>query len=110
MLPTPQSEHLSCKKVIDVSIQCFCSKKLNIHQRRYATIEKEALALLTVVRHFSVYFGSQPVKVYTDHSPLTFLDRIANQNEKLLRWRLELQQYKLEIMHRSGNKICSQIY
>ena len=51
---------------------CFLSKKLDIHQRRYATIEKEALALLTAVRHFSVYFGSQPVKVYTDRSPLTF--------------------------------------
>ena len=59
---------------------CFLSNKLDIHQRRYATIEKEALSLLAAVRHFSVYFGSQPVKVYTDHSPLTLLDRMANQN------------------------------
>ena len=79
---------------------CFFSKKLITHQRRHATIEKEALALLTAVRHFSVYFGSHPVKFYTDRSPLTFLDRMVNQNQKLLRWRLELQQYKLEIMHR----------
>ena len=40
------------------------------------------------------------MKVYTDHSPLTFLDRMANQNQKLLRWSLELQQYNLEIVHR----------
>ena len=62
---------------------CFFSKKLNIHQRRYAIIEKDALALLTAVHHFSVYFGSQPVKVYTDQSPLTFLGRKANQNKTL---------------------------
>ena len=64
---------------------CFFSKKLNIRQRQYATIEKEALAFLTAVRHFIVYFGSQSVKVYTDHSPLIFLDRMANHNPKLLR-------------------------
>ena len=56
------------------------------------------------MRHFSVYIGSQPVKIYTDHSPLTFLDRMANKNQKLLRWRLELQQYNLEIIHRPGKE------
>lgn len=81
---------------------CYLSRKLNVHEVRYSTIEKEALALVVAVRAFSVYFGSALVTVYTDHSPLQFINRMANSNQKLLRWSLELQQYALDIRHRPG--------
>ena len=83
---------------------CYYSKRLNVHQQRYSTIEKEALALLLATRNFSVYFGTQPVTVYTDHSPLQFLKNMSNYNQKLLRWSLELQQFNLNIVHRPGKK------
>jgi len=83
---------------------CYYSKRLNSHQQNYATIEKEALALVLAVRIFSVYFGAQPVTVYSDHSPLQFLKNMANYNQKLLRWSLELQQYNLSIVHRPGKQ------
>jgi hypothetical protein len=79
---------------------CYFSKGLNNHQRRYATIEKEALALIFGVIAFSIYFGSSPVNVYTEHSPLQFLQRMSNVNHKHLRWNLELQTYNLNIKHR----------
>jgi len=81
---------------------CYYSKKLDVHQQRYSTVEREALGLVLAVRVFSVYFGSQPTTVYTDHSPLQFIQRMANVNNKLLRWSLELQQYNLHIVHRAG--------
>jgi hypothetical protein len=81
---------------------CFFSKRLDQHQQRYSTVEKEALALVLSVRVFSVYFGNQPVTVYTDHSPLQFIQRMSNFNQKLLRWALELQQFNIKIIHRSG--------
>jgi len=82
---------------------CYYSKRLDIHQQRYSTVEKEALALLSAVRTFSPYFsGQKSVKVYTDHSPLQFVQRMSNFNQKLLRWALELQQHNLEIIHRAG--------
>jgi len=37
---------------------CFYSKKLDAHQKRYSTIEKEALSFVLAVRYFSVYFGT----------------------------------------------------
>ena len=80
----------------------YYSKRLNIHQQRYSTVEQEALALITACRVFSVYFGSQPITVYSDHSPLQFIQKMANYNQKLLRWSLELQQYNLTIKHRAG--------
>src|SRR5664279_2095115 len=81
---------------------CFFSRKLDVHQRNYSTVEKEALGLVLAVRAFSVYFGSLPVTVYTDHNPLVFLNKMSNHNQKLLRWSIELQQYNLNIVHRSG--------
>ena len=83
---------------------CYYSRKLRIHERRYSTVEKEALALVTAIRTFSVYFGSAPVVVFTDHSPLTFINSMANSNDKLLRWSLELQKYALDIRHRPGRE------
>lgn len=82
----------------------FYSKKLNPHQKNYATVEKEALALILATRTFSVYLDSNTVTVYTDHSPLQFLQKMANHNQKLLRWALELQQYTLDIKHRPGSR------
>jgi len=81
---------------------CYLGKKLSKHQRNYSTVEKEAFGLLFATRAFSVYFGSSPVVVYTDHSPLQFLQRMSNYNQKLLRWNLESQEYNLIIKHRSG--------
>ena len=83
---------------------CYYSKRLNVHQQNYATVEKEAFALLSAVRVFNIYFGSHPVTVYSDHSPLQFLSKMSNHNQKLLRWSLELQQYNLNIVHRPGKE------
>ncbi len=57
-------------------------KKISRTQYKYSTIEKEALALLRAVNHFEVYLGGStfPVKVYTDHNPLVFLNRMYNTN------------------------------
>ena len=83
---------------------CYYSKRLSKCQQRYSTVEKEAFALLSAVRTFRVYFGTHVVTVYTDHSPLQFIQRMANHNDKLLRYSLELQQYNIHIVHRSGKQ------
>ena len=82
----------------------FISQKLNKHQRHYSTIEKECFSRLTAVKWFSVYFGSSKVCVYTDHNPLIYLDKMSTANQKLLRWKLQLQEFHLEIVHRAGKK------
>ena len=75
---------------------------MNCHQKAYSAIEKEAISLLIAIERFSIYFGSHEVIIYTDHDLLTFLDRMSNPNNKLIRWRLELQEYKLLIKLRKG--------
>ncbi len=88
---------------IDHPVSYF-SRKFNKHQLNYSTIEKEALALLLALQHFEVYLGSSnlPVIVFTDHNPLVFLSRMYNQNQRLMRWALVLQNYNVEIKHKKG--------
>ena len=82
----------------------YYSKKLNKHQRMYATVEKELFALISSIRHFEIYItaNAKCTKVYTDHNPLTFLERMRNRNRKLQAWYLNLQEYNLEVVHITG--------
>jgi len=88
---------------------CFYSKKLDHHHKRYSTIEKEALFVVLAVRYFSVYFGTGVVTVYTEHYSLVFLQRMADHNQKLLRWSLELQRYYSNIVHRAGKDLLADL-
>lgn len=82
---------------------CYFSKKFNVHQKHYSTIEKEALALILALDHFGVYVSSsQTLVVYTDHNPLVFLNRMRNSNQRLMRWSLVLQGFNLDIQHVRG--------
>ena len=83
---------------------CYFSKKFDSHQKNYSTIEKECLALVLALQHFEVYItcSATPIKVFSDHNPLVFLNKIKNKNQKLLRWSLLLQEYDLDISHIKG--------
>ena len=83
---------------------CYFSKKFNKHQVNYSTVEKETLALLLSLQNFDVYLGTTPfpIKVMTDHNPLTFVHKMKNHNKRLLRWSLIFQEYNLEITHIRG--------
>jgi hypothetical protein len=83
----------------------FFSRKLNAAQKGYATVEKEALALLLALKHYDVYLNETPhtIEVFTDHNPLTFVHRMKLENQRLLRWSLTLQEWtKIVINHVKG--------
>ena len=84
----------------------YFSKKFTRYQAKYSTIEKEALALLLALQHFEVYLGgsNEPVIVYTDHNPLTFILKMKHKNQRLLRWFLIMQEFSLDIRHIKGVK------
>lgn len=82
----------------------YFSEKLNQHQKRYSTIEKEALALVLAIRHFEFYVSGSvgDLLVYTDHNPLVFIEKLKRKNQRLFRWSLILQPYSLSIQHVPG--------
>ena len=83
---------------------CYFSKKFNKHQKNYSTIEKECLALILEVLQFEIYLTSSisPTVVFSDHNPLSFLHKLKNKNQRLLRWSLLLQEFNLDIRHIKG--------
>ena len=83
---------------------CYFSKKFNKSQMNYSTIEKECLSLILAVQHFEVYLtsSSMPIVVYSDHNPLTFINKMKNNNQRLMRWCLMLQEYNIDIKHIKG--------
>ena len=83
---------------------CYFSKKFNKHQKHYSTIEKECLALILAIQQFEVYLTSStsPIVVFSDHNPLSFLHKLKNKNQRLLRWSLLLQEFNLDIRHIKG--------
>uniref|UniRef100_A0A1A8P496 CCHC-type domain-containing protein n=1 Tax=Nothobranchius rachovii TaxID=451742 RepID=A0A1A8P496_9TELE len=85
---------------------CYFSRKFNPAQRNYSTIEKETLALIWSLQHFSVYVGNSAFTtiVFTDHNPLVFLHRMYNHNQRLMRWALLLQEFNLDIRHKKGTE------
>ena len=65
----------------------YHSSKFNIHQKRYSTIEKELLAIVSAIQKFQCYIQptQDPLQVYTDHNSLPFLTRSKFTNQRLLR-------------------------
>ena len=81
----------------------FYSHKFNKAQSNYSAIEKEALALVLAVQEFHIYITNGfPVEIYVDQNPLVFINKMKNQNQRILRWSLLLQPYPLVIKHISG--------
>ncbi|XP_066969202.1 uncharacterized protein [Macrobrachium rosenbergii] len=86
----------------------YFSKSYFQAERKYSTIEKEALALVKSISHFSIYLSSSlQVEVLTDHNPLVFINKMKGANQRILRWALLLQEYNLVFQHIKGvdNKI-----
>ena len=82
----------------------YFSRKLTGAQKKYSTVEKETLGLILALQHFEVYLGGAkwPVRVFTDHNPLKFLNRFKTKNQRLLRWSILLQEWNLDIHHVPG--------
>ena len=80
---------------------CYVSEKFNQHQRIYSTIAKEGLAIILAIQHFEIYVTSSvsPSVVFSDHYPLSFINKMKNENQRLLRWSLYMHKYNVEVRH-----------
>lgn len=82
----------------------YFSRTLQKAEINYSTIEKELLAIVEAVKHFRPYLLGNKFILFTDHKPLTFAFGAKNANARLLRWRLDLEQYDYEIRFRKGSQ------
>lgn len=98
---------LSCvlvQKGADVLLQpvVFLSEKLLPKKRHLSIVEKECLALVWALAKLCVYLWGQQLVIQMDRSPLCWLSRVKNSNQKLLRWSLILQDFQFTVIHLFG--------
>lgn len=67
-----------------------------------AIIEKELLAIYHSIIAFRPYLYGKHFTVYSDHKPLVYLFAMKNPAAKLVRKRLELEEYEFDIIHIPG--------
>ena len=78
----------------------YFSQKFNKSQQNYCTSEKEIWHLYKLSN--TSIFTYQLLLIFTDHNPLTFLNRLRDKIQRLMRWSLILQGYDLIIKHIPG--------
>lgn len=80
----------------------YISHQLSGSQLRWATIEKEAYAVVYAIEKLRPYLYGAEFTVYTDHKPLTSLFTKQLQNTKIQRWGVLLAEYGATIKYRQG--------
>lgn len=69
-----------------------------------ATIEKELAAIHWAITFFRPYVYGRKFFVKTDHRPLTYLFSMRNPSSKLMRIRLDLEEYDFEVEYIAGKE------
>lgn len=82
----------------------FASRAFNKSERNKPIIELELLAIYYAIIHYKPYLYGTNFLVRTDHKPLIYLFCLKNPTQRLLRVRLELEEYKFDIEYIPGGK------
>ena len=81
----------------------YISHQLSSTQRRWATIEKEAYAVVYALQKLRPYLYGAEFVVYTDHKPLLCLFSKSMANTKIQRWAILLAEYGATIKFKPGS-------
>ena len=82
-------------------IACI-SRKLNVHEKNYAIIEKECLAIKWAIGKFHDYLLGYPFIVRADHAPVRWLNENKDTTSRRMRWALALQSYDFSVEYIRG--------
>jgi hypothetical protein len=81
----------------------FASTKLKGAKARYATTEKENLAVIFDLKKFRHVLHGESFEVVTDHMALLWLMSLHYPRERLARWIVEKQTFEFNILREKGD-------
>ncbi len=81
----------------------YISRKLLPHEKNYATIEKECLAIKWAIEKLRYYLLGRKFILVTDHAPLKWMSQNKGKNARITRWFLQLQDFQFKVEHRAVN-------
>ena len=77
---------------------------MNKSEQNYDTTHLEAYAIIWALKKFRRYLHGRKFKIITDHKALIWIlnsDKSLT-NSKFIKWRMFLQDFEYEIIHRQG--------
>jgi len=77
----------------------FYSRKVNSAQKRYTTGEQELLSIVETLKEFRNILLGQSITVHTDHKNLLYAKLPS---DRMVRWRLLLEEYGVKLVHIKG--------
>ena len=80
----------------------YWNRQLSKAERNYSTIEREALAIVKVVKEFYPYLYGHEFVLQTDHQPLVHLINLRDVGGPIARWSMFLQQFSFNVKHKAG--------
>ena len=80
----------------------YVSKQLPERKTKYATIEKEAYAIVKCLDLLQHYLTGAEFVIYTDHKPCLALFQSEIKNTKLQRWAIQISDFGAPIKYRKG--------
>ncbi|CAM5077234.1 unnamed protein product [Eretmochelys imbricata] len=89
------------------STVAFASRTLNNAERKYSTVEKEALACVWTTEKWRTYLWGRTFKLLTDHSPLMMLlttKGLGRAGYRIARWSARLLSFNYELEYKPGNQ------
>ncbi|KDR23651.1 Retrovirus-related Pol polyprotein from transposon 17.6, partial [Zootermopsis nevadensis] len=85
----------------------YASRTLNSAEVNYSTVEKELLAIVWACKHFRPYVLGRKFQIVTDHRGLVWIFNVKDPSSRLIRWKLQLEEYDYEIQYRAGKRNCN---
>lgn len=82
----------------------YWSRSLAPAEKNYDTTQKECLAVVWAVLILRPYLEGSRFTIRTDHQALKWLMNLSDASGRLQRWRLRLQPFEYDIVHRPGVK------
>ena len=80
----------------------YASRKLLPRERRYATVEKEGLAVKWAILNFAPYLLGRTFTLVTDHRPLSWIAHHSSANARVARWAIALQPFSFAFKYQPG--------
>lgn len=80
----------------------FYSSGLSDIEKKYGITELELLAVIKSIKHFKHYLLNRKFKLRTDHKALVYLTKYKDNNSRLFRWSLMLQEFEFSIEYIKG--------
>ena len=78
-------------------VAAYASQSLLEHEKKWTATELEAAALLWALETFRPYIYGVHGTIRTDHPPLEYICSKTDSCERLERWALRLQEFRLTI-------------